>query len=212
VKEPGREIPRSMMLGLGSVTLLYLLTNLAFIYVLGLRGVADSPLVADTAAQHVFGARGTSIVRTLIAVALISAVSANLMMSTRVIYALGRDNGMPFTTAVNSGGTPTMALALSTVVTIAFAATGAFERVIAVAAFFFVANYTISFLSVFWLRRREPDTPRPYRAWGYPFSTATALLGSVAFLIAAVTADPRNSIIAVALLILSYPVFRGLRK
>jgi APA family basic amino acid/polyamine antiporter len=212
VKDPGREIPRSMLLGLGSVTLVYLLVNFAFVHVLGLQGVAESPLVADTAAQHVFGASGTSIIRTLIAVSLVSAVSANLMMATRVIYALGRDNGVPYTTQVNVGGTPTAALALSTLVTIAFAATGAFERVIALAAFFFVANYTASFLSIFWLRRREPAAPRPYRAWGYPFSPAIGLLGSVAFLIAAVLADPRHSVIAIALLILSYPVFRWLRK
>jgi len=160
----------------------------------------------------VFGDHGTSIIRALIAVSLLSAVSANLLMGTRVIYALGRDHGVPFTTAVNPGGTPTSALALSTILTIAFAATGAFERVIAVAAFFFVANYTASFLSVFWLRRKEPDTLRPYRAWAYPYSTATALAGSVAFLIAAVLADPPHSLVAAGLLVLSYPVFRWLRK
>ena len=205
VKNPGRDIPRSMLLGLASVTLVYLLTNAAFIYLLGLGGVAQTELVADTAAQQVFGASGTLIIRTLIAVALVSAVSANLLMSSRVAYALGMRT-------TNVGGTPTKALAFSTLVTVAFAATGAFERVIAVAAFFFVANYTMSFLSVFQLRRKEPDTPRPYRAFAYPFSTAIALLGSIAFLIAAVFADPKNSIIAIALLLLSYPVFRWIKR
>ena len=212
VKDPGREIPRSMLLGLGSVTAIYLLVNFAFVHLLGLRGVAEAPLVADVAAQQVFGAGGTSLIRGLIAIALISAVSANLLIGTRVIYALGRDHRMPVTTTVNPGGTPTMALALSTAVTIAFAATGAFAPVIAVAAFFFVANYTASFSAVFWLRRKEPDTPRPYKVWAYPFSTGTALLGSIAFLIAAVVADPRHSVVAVGLLILSYPVFRWLHR
>ena len=140
----------------------------------------------------------------MIAISLISAVSANLLMSSRVAYALGMRKANP-------GGTPTTALAFSTLVTIAFAATGAFERVIAVAAFFFVANYTMSFLSVFWLRRKEPDTPRPYRAWAYPFSTGIALLGSIAFLISAVIADPRHSFIAIGLLALSYPVYRWVK-
>jgi APA family basic amino acid/polyamine antiporter len=132
-------------------------------------------------------------------------------MATRVIFALGGAQGLQATQAVNPGGTPTVALALSTAVTIAFAATGAFERVIAVAAFFFVAIYTASFSAVFRLRRKEPATPRPYRAWGYPYSTAIALLGSIAFLIGAVLADPRHSLIAVGLLLLSYPVFRWMR-
>jgi APA family basic amino acid/polyamine antiporter len=201
-----------MLVGLFSVTALYLLVNAAFVVVLGLDGTAGSALVADDVAQIVFGPGGTSLLRTLIAISLLSAVSANLLMATRVIYALGKAQGITTTQAVNAGGTPTFALALSTAITIGFAATGAFERVIAVAAFFFVANYTASFLSVFWLRRKEPETPRPYRAWGHPFSTATALLGSIAFLVSAIIGDPRHSAIAVGLLLLSYPVFRLIRK
>ena len=60
-------------------------------------------------------------------------------------------------------------------------------------AFFFVANYTLSFISVFVLRRREPDRPRPYRAWGYPWTTGLALAGSVAFLAGAVASDTRTA-------------------
>ncbi|HEY0673787.1 MAG TPA: amino acid permease [Longimicrobiales bacterium] len=212
LKDPGREIPRSMLIGLGSVTVVYLLINAAFLLVLGLDGMAGSTLVADDVAQLVFGVAGTSFVRALIVVSLLSAVSANLLMGTRVIYALGRAQGRGFAQSINAGGTPTTALAISTAITIAFAATGAFERVIAVAAFFFVANYTVSFLAVFWLRRKEPHAPRPYRAWGYPLSTGLALLGSLAFLAGAVIADPRHSAVAVALLVLSYPVFRLMKR
>jgi APA family basic amino acid/polyamine antiporter len=207
VKDPGREIPRSMMIGLASVAAVYLLVNAAFMTVLGLDGMAGSELVADDVAQIVFGTGGTAIIRALIAISLLSAVSANLMMGTRVGFALGNARGKSFLQTVNPGGTPTASLMVSTAIAVGFAATGAFERVIAIAAFFFVANYTASFLAVFWLRRREPDTPRPYRAWGYPFTTALALLGSLAFLVSAVFADPTNSAVAVALLVLSYPVF-----
>ena len=78
---------------------------------------------------------------------------------------------------VNPGGTPTVALLLSTVVALLFIVFGrTFEKVVTLLAFFFVANYTLSFISVFVLRRREPDRPRPYRVWGYPWTTAMALL------------------------------------
>jgi hypothetical protein len=56
--------------------------------------------------------------------------------------------------------------------------TGTFSQVIAVAAFFFVLQYVVSFSALFVLRRREPDQPRPYRAWGYPVTTAISWLGS----------------------------------
>ena len=86
-----------------------------------------------------------------------------------------------------------------------------FERVITVLAFFFVANYALSFMSVFVLRRREPEKPRPYRAWGYPWTTGLALVGSIAFLIGAIASDPSNSLIALALLAASYPAFRAMK-
>ncbi|HEX6066623.1 MAG TPA: amino acid permease [Longimicrobiales bacterium] len=212
VRNPGREIPRSMLLGLLSVMVIYLLVNVAFLAVLGLDGMAGSVLVADDVARNVFGAGGTSIIRTLIAVSLLSAVSANLLLGTRVIYSLGRLQRFGVMHFVNVGGTPTAALALSAGIAVAFALTGAFERVIAVAAFFFVANYAASFLAVFWLRRKEPDTPRPYRAFGHPFSTGTALLISLAFLASAALTDPRHSAVAVVLLLLSYPVYRWLKR
>jgi APA family basic amino acid/polyamine antiporter len=81
-----------------------------------------------------------------------------------------------------------------------------------VLAFFFVANYILSFISLFVLRRREPDKPRPYRAWGYPFTTALALIGSLLFLAGAVLADTANSLYALLLLAVSYPVFRLMKK
>jgi basic amino acid/polyamine antiporter, APA family len=84
-------------------------------------------------------------------------------------------------------------------------ATGTFNQVIALAAFFFVANYTMSFLSIFWLRRTEPRTARPYRAWGYPVTPAIVLVGSVVFLVAAIIAEPEQSGYALLLLAASYP-------
>ena len=78
-------------------------------------------------------------------------------------------------------------------------------------AFFFVTNYMLSFISLFVLRAREPEANRPYRAWGYPWTTALALLGSVAFLIEAVREDRANSLLTLLALACSYPVYRVLK-
>jgi APA family basic amino acid/polyamine antiporter len=83
--------------------------------------------------------------------------------------------------------------------------------VITVLAFFFIANYTLSFVSLFLLRRREPERPRPYRAWGYPWTTAAALGGSVMFLAGAIVSDTQHSMLALLLLAASYPLFRMTR-
>jgi hypothetical protein len=75
-------------------------------------------------------------------------------------------------------------------------------------AFFFVASYTLSFLSVFTLRVKEPDTPRPYRVPGFPFTTGLVLVASVAFLVGSVVTDWSNSWKSLLLLALGYPVYR----
>ena len=89
---------------------------------------------------------------------------------------------------------------------------GGFNFVVAVLAFFFVANYTLSFTSLFVLRKRNPDAARPFRAIGHPFTTALALLASVAFLIGAVLGDLKTSIWAVAVLAASVPVYLLVRR
>ena len=211
--DPGRQIPRAMFGGLLCVAAIYLLINVAFMTAVPLAVIAGSTLAAATVARELFGATGDTVVRTVVVVALPSAIIANLLMASRVLYALGRDGLGPRPAAyVNTGGTPTIALFFSSVLALGFLATGTFRSVIAVAAFFFVANYTLSFIAVFTLRRREPNAPRPYRARGHPWTTGLVLAGSIAFLAGAVVQDTRNSVVALVLLVVSYPVFRIVQR
>jgi APA family basic amino acid/polyamine antiporter len=213
VRDPGRQIPRALFGSLLSVMAIYLLINIAFIYVLPMSAMASSSMVAATAATSVFGAYGDRIVRAIVVLALPSAVTANLLIASRVAFSMGRDGLATRAAArVSDTGTPTVSLLLSTTCTLLFVMTGTFDTVIALLAFLFVASYAISFTSVFVLRRREPDAPRPYRAWGYPWTTALVLAGSVAFLIASLVSDTRNSVIALALVAASYPVYRLVRR
>jgi APA family basic amino acid/polyamine antiporter len=213
VENPGRDIPRSLIGGVASVIAIYLLVNLSLLSVLPIATLAGQEFAAGTVAGVIFGAWGDPVFRALTIVSLLSALNSNHLMASRVLFAMSRDGLVTGRAAiVNEGGTPTMALLVSTVVSLIFVLFGrTFERVITVLAFFFVANYTLSFLSVFVLRRREVDRPRPYRAWGYPWTTALALAGSIAFLIGAIASDATNSLVALAVLALSYPAFRAMK-
>ena len=104
-----------------------------------------------------------------------------------------------------------MTLLATTAVSLLFLLTGTFEKALAVTTFFVVLNYAMSFLAVFVLRRREPNTKRPYRAWGYPWTTGVALIGAVAFLTGAVMGDTENSLYALVALAASYPGFLLIR-
>ncbi|HKN68563.1 MAG TPA: APC family permease [Gemmatimonadaceae bacterium] len=213
LRDPGRQIPRSMFGALFTVAAIYLMINLAFMYVLPVTAMAGSTLAAARVAQTIFGSRGDTVVRLVVVLALPSAVNACLLMSSRVLYAVSRDGiGPRIATRVNEGGTPTVSLVASAGVSLAFLATGTFQSVIAVAAFFFVADYALSFLAVFVLRQREPGAPRPYRAFGHPWTTGLVFAGSIAFLVSAVVSDTRNSLWALGLLVISYPAFRLTRR
>lgn len=209
VKDPARDIPRAMIGGVLSVIAIYLLVNLAVLYVLPISEIAGSDLALGKAAEAIFGPNGDRIFRSLMILAMLSAVNACQLMATRVLFAMSRDGLFSTRGAqANQGGTPTVALLFSTLVASLFILTGTVDQVLAVVAFFFVVNYAVSFAVVFLLRRREPDRARPYRAWGYPWTTGFTLLGSIGFLAGAIASDTRNSVYALVLLAASYPAFR----
>ncbi|HET9802324.1 MAG TPA: APC family permease [Candidatus Acidoferrum sp.] len=211
VRNPGRDMPRAIFGSVFSVMGIYLLLNLVSLYIVPMKEIAGNTFVLGTVANKVFGALGDPIIRSIMIVSMLSCLNANQLFCTRTLYIMSTDRLFfrPFT-RVNSGGTPTLSLLLSTIVGIIFVL-GTFKRVIAMLSFFFVANYTLSYLSHFVLRFREPNLERPYRAWGYPITTGLALFGSVAFLIGSIITDRDNAPLALGLLVLSYPVFLALR-
>jgi APA family basic amino acid/polyamine antiporter len=213
VDHPGRDVPRALFGGVLTIMAIYLLVNVALLYVLPISGIAGKEFAAGEAANVIFGRHGDAIFRVLTIVSMLSGINALHLMATRVIYAMSRDGLFTEKAAVvNVGGTPTVSLFFSVAVAVMFIVFGkTFERVITVCAFFFVANYVLSFISLFVLRRREPEKPRPYRAWGYPFTPGLALIGSIVFLTGAIYADRENSLYALLLLAASYPVFRLLK-
>ena len=213
VKNPGRDIPRALFGGVLTIAAIYVLVNVVLLYVLPMSQIAGKEFAAGEAANVIFGRYGDTIFRSLVVVSMLSGINAYHLMASRVLFAMSRD-GL-FTrkaAAVNEGGTPTIALFLSALVSVLFIVFGQrFERVITVLAFFFVANYVLSFISLFVLRQREPEKPRPYRAWGYPVTPALALIGSLLFLAGAIWVDRTNSLYALGLLAVSYPVFRVMK-
>jgi APA family basic amino acid/polyamine antiporter len=208
VHDPGRDVPRAMIGGVLLVIAIYVLLNAALLWVLPIGAIAASKLPAGLAAETIFGARGDTVIRVLAILSMLSAINAFMMMASRTLFGMSRD-GLFHRVAsrVNRGGTPAIALWIGAAVAIAFLFIGAFDQVVAVLAFFFVVSYTVSFSAVFILRWREPELERPYRAWGFPFTTGLVLIGSVVFLIGAVLSDRENSKWALGALAVSYPIY-----
>jgi APA family basic amino acid/polyamine antiporter len=211
VRDPGKDVPRAIFGSVFSIMGIYLLLNAAVLYVLRMNEIAGNNFSLGTAAERIFGHYGDPIIRAIMVVSLLSCINAVQLFCSRILYAMSAD-GLFFRSVsrVNKGGTPELALLLSTFTAVLFVL-GSFERVIAMLSFFFVANYTLTYTSVFVLRKKEPAMPRPYRAWGYPWTTAIALIGSVLFLVGSILTDRDNAPLALGMLVLSYPVYRVLK-
>jgi APA family basic amino acid/polyamine antiporter len=213
IEDPGRNIPRSMFGGALAVAAIYISVAWAIVYVLPISAIAGQSMALGAAADRVWSGQGTRLIAALTVVSAISFMNACHLMASRVLYAMARDKLIiSGADVVNRGGTPTVALALSTGAALLFILYGGFNKIIAVLAFFFAINYIADLISIFVHRKREPGRERPYRVPGYPLTTAITLLIYVAFLASIIAADTRNSVYAVILLAASYPTFLLLKR
>jgi len=204
-QDPSRNLPRAMIGTALSCIAIFLLINAALLHVLGMNHLAGSQMPAADAAMLVFGRHGRQIILLISVIAVISTINAGLLLTPRILYGMARDGLLPHgVTAVNKGGTPTRALLLCSFASITLVLFGTFEALVAIAAILFVAVYISGFAALLVLRRREPDLPRPYKAWWYPWTTLLVLFASGAFLVGSVIGDLAHSLFTVILILLSY--------
>jgi basic amino acid/polyamine antiporter, APA family len=209
VRDPGRNLPRALILGTLLVVLLYLFVNAALLAVLPVDRIAGRDMALALAAETVFDSKaGGQIVFALATISILVACNAGTMQTPRVLFAMSRDRlFFPQAARVNAGGTPTVALALTTTAIVLFLVTGTPDELLGALTFFLVANYALVYISLFVLRWKEPETPRPFRAWGYPVTPGLALAGSLIYLGSTIWVDPWNSLYALGLLAASVPVY-----
>jgi APA family basic amino acid/polyamine antiporter len=200
-RDPARNLPRTMIGGVLSVIGIYLLVNIALLKILPMSELSGATFPAADAARVIAGAHGRNLIILLSVISLVPLLNAITMMGTRVVFALGRDQLFwSRASTVNPRGTPDTATLLTATVAGGLIATGTFQRLIAITSFFLAANYALCCVALVVLRRREPDLPRPYRAWGYPWSVWLVAAGSVMFLLGMLAGDVRTGLAALGLL------------
>jgi APA family basic amino acid/polyamine antiporter len=199
--DPAATLPRSIIGGTLVIGVLFLVINLALLHVLPLPALAASELPAADAARAVLPSGGSLLVTAISLMSVLNIVNCSLLITPRILLAMGRDGLFARrATQVSASGTPRVALAVTSLSAAALIATGTFEEIVAIAAVLFLLNYLSAYASLFVLRWREPDAPRPYRAFGFPVTTAIVLIGSVLFVIAAIADDHRSGLIAACLM------------
>src|SRR5260370_40069899 len=206
--QPTLTMPRAIIGGTVLVAVMSVIITCAMLRVLPLPVLAASQLRAADAARVVLPRGGAELVTVISRMTVLSLISAIMLMTPRILLAIGRDGFFTQKAAlVSSGGTPRVALAVTSLGAATLIMSGTFEEIVAVAAVLFLLIYVSTYSALIVLRRKEPALPRPYRAFGYPFTTIIVLTGCVALWIAAVMQDRRSGIFAGLLLMACDPVY-----
>jgi basic amino acid/polyamine antiporter, APA family len=206
--DPVRNLPRSMIGSVLGVMAFYILIICALLYVLPLAQLAGSQLAAADAAQVIFGRYGKLFITAISIVSILSVINSTILVNSRILFAMSRDRlFLQQATAVNSGGTPTLALAFTTIATILLIVSGTVDRLLAITTFFFVVMYGSGFLSLIILRKRMPELARPFKAWLYPWSAFVVLAISIFFVLGTIISDVINSVYGLLMLVASYPAY-----
>lgn len=194
VKNPQRNIPRSLLIGVLVCVVVYVLVNQAYLYALPVESVAASPLVAADAVGVAIGNTGEAIIAALIVICTLGAINGNVMAPTRITYAMGKDRiFLPWAGREHKRfETPGNALWLHGIWTCLFIITGSFDMLADMFVFVTWIAYLFGAIGIMMLRQKMPDAERPYRMWGYPVVPLLFILFSAFYLIITVYNDIDN--------------------
>jgi APA family basic amino acid/polyamine antiporter len=209
VREPSRNIPRSIALGTAAVILLYLLANVAYLRVLPLSRIATTERVAAVTAEQTMGRIGGNIVALTIMLSAAGAANGSIMTSPRIYFAQARD-GLFFrqVAAIHPRfGTPSISILVQCVWTCILALSGSYETLFSFVIFAMWLFHGMTVFAVIILRRRAPDLPRPYRMWGYPLSPLLFTLFALWFVVNTFWTRPGPSLIGALIIAGGAPVY-----
>jgi APA family basic amino acid/polyamine antiporter len=184
MKNPKRNIGLSLFLGTLIVTIIYVSANLMYLYVLPMNDLAfaTDDRVAVAAANKIFPSFGTLLVAVLIMVSTFGCNNGLIMAGARVYYTMAKD-GLFFKNAasLNARAVPQWALWAQCLVASLLCLSGRYGDLLDMISFVVVLFYVLTIVGIFILRKKQPDTPRPYKAFGYPVLPALYIIMGLAF-------------------------------
>jgi APA family basic amino acid/polyamine antiporter len=209
IKNPERNVPLSLILGTLTVIVLYVAANLAYAYAVPLDVMAGSPRIAADAAGIVFGPIGASLIIAGILCSTFGTINGTILSGPRALYAAGADGTFSrrFGRVHPRFRTPSLAIITLGVWGGMLTLSGSYDQITSYVVFGSWGFYALTASAVIVLRRKMPDAPRPYKAWGYPYATLLFVAVAGWFLFNTLVEDTRNAIIGIVLLLLSLPFY-----
>jgi len=209
VKEPQRNLPRAIILGTLAIIVIYLLTNVAYLYVNPIATVARSRLVAADTMLAIFGRAGVVLVSLFVMISSFSSLNGSMLASPRIFFAMA-DDRLFFKSIASVHPrykTPHVAILLAGLLGMALVLSRSFEALTDTFVLAIWPFYAVGVAAIYPLRARRPDLARPYRAIGYPVVPAIFVIAVAAFVVNAFVQDPLSTGITFALIAVGIPVY-----
>ncbi len=218
IKDAGRNLPRSLFVGLGVCTAIYFFVMATYVYALGMPGLAATPTAGFDVGAVLFGQRGGQVITAILLLSVFGSVNANVLVGPRIAYAMSSDGLFPRAVARLSerARTPWVAIVAQAVAATALVLAFGREspsgdkpiyRVLDYTTFAIVLATIADTIALYVLRVRDPDRPRPYRATGYPVVPAIYVVANVGVAIAMLWRTPIECVTSLGVLATGIPVY-----
>lgn len=209
IRDPQKKLPLGLFIGTLAVVTIYVLSNLAYLYVFPAERMAASSRIAADVMAEVFGPAGAAAIALIILMSMTGTANGHIMTSSRVFFAMAQD-GLFFKQVARVHPrflTPHVSIILLASWAAVLSFSGTFEQLFSYVIFGFWIFMGLTVAGVIILRRKRPDLPRPYRTWGYPVTPLLFILSSIFLTINSLIQTFWNSFIGLALILLGIPVF-----
>jgi len=214
IKNPKRNLPLALVSGAVIISLLYFLVNIIYFKALPIDEMAGTVTIAEKASSVLFGITTSGLLSVAILVSIFGALNGTIFVGARVYFAMAKD-GLFFkkVAAIHPRfRTPAFAIVIQAIWASVLTLTGTFERLITYVMFVAIIFWIAAAASVFTLRKKYPDIPRPYKIWGYPATLIVFIVFSLGILLNTLYESPMESLAGLGFLILGIPVYQYWNK
>ncbi|SFI25692.1 MULTISPECIES: APC family permease [unclassified Bacillus (in: firmicutes)] len=216
MKNPKKDLPKAIVIGLSTVMVVYLLINIAFLMVMSATALAGTDTPASQVATILFGAMGGKLVTIGILISVFGTINGYIMTGMRIPYAMALENKLPFSkwfaTLSKNGHVPYNSGIFMLCVSIIMMVIGGFNTLTDMLVFVIWIFYTMTFVAVFILRKREPDLVRPYKVPLYPIIPIISILGGSFIVINTLFTQTLLALCGIGLTALGLPIYFAMRS
>lgn len=219
MKNPGKDLPKAIVGGLSLVMAVYLLINVAYLWVLPASELAQYASPASAVAEAIFGPFGGKFITVGILISVFGALNGYLLTGPRILFTLGNQKSLPYSdffAKINKNGVPANATFIMSILSVLYALTGQFNLLTDLSMFAIWSFYVLTFIGVFKLRKDQPNLERPYKVPLYPFIPIVAIAGGLFVVISQLLLSGfLNTMISlggVAITLIGLPIYNYVQK